>query len=59
METITLDIVYYTLKSAKRLGSDKDNPEGTRYIQLSETLTNKITNTLKQVINLAANEQVR
>ena len=30
------------LKTATRIGSDEDEPEGTRYIILSDTLTNEM-----------------
>ena len=31
-----------SLENAERLGSAKDEPEGSRYIQISETLVNEI-----------------
>ena len=35
------------LKSAQRIGADKDEPEGTRYIMLSDTLASKIITCLE------------
>ncbi len=34
------------LSQANRLGAEKDEPEGARYIQLSETLVKKMVNIL-------------
>lgn len=36
MPSITLNV----LRMAPRVGAEKDEPEGSRYIQLSETLVN-------------------
>lgn len=36
------------LKTAPRSGTDKDEPEGSRYITLSDTLVNKITTYLSE-----------
>lgn len=51
-----LDFVIEALKKAKRLGSDVDMPEGSRYIMLSETLVNKmiseIENQKKQMMTI-------
>jgi len=39
------------LDKAERIGADKDEPEGMRYIQLSDTLAKKISAKLRVVIN--------
>lgn len=36
------------LDTAERLGSDTDEPEGNRYIQISDTLAKKLSDDLKQ-----------
>jgi hypothetical protein len=42
METSRLGLrdVYFILKTARREGAEKDEPEGARYIQISDTLAN-------------------
>jgi hypothetical protein len=39
------------LKSAPRLGAENDIPEGTRYIQISETLVNKIISDIQEYLD--------
>lgn len=39
------------LRERPRQGSDKDEPEGTRYILLSDTLASKISSNLDIVVN--------
>jgi len=41
-DTITFHNVLDILEKAPRLGSDKDEPEGTRYIIISDTLAKKM-----------------
>ena len=36
-------------KNAQRIGNSEDNPEGTRYIQMSDTLANEL---LRELIDL-------
>lgn len=38
------------LDNSKRLGGDVDMPEGSRYIQVSHTLANKLSNELKNIL---------
>ena len=38
----TLDQIIKMLKEATRMGAEKDEPEGARYIQISETLVNEL-----------------
>ncbi len=38
-----------TLRIADRIGAEKDVPEGTRYIQLSDTLANEIADDLERI----------
>jgi len=37
-----MDKLLQCLKQATRIGADKDEPEGERYIQISETLVNEM-----------------
>jgi hypothetical protein len=39
---LPLQGIYLILQTAPRLGGDKDNLEGARYIQISETLVNQM-----------------
>ena len=39
------------LKIAKRIGYRTDDPEGVRYIQLSDTLVNMMINSLEEIKN--------
>jgi hypothetical protein len=39
-EYLTIQEIVESLKSAPRLGAEKDDPEGARYIQISDTLVN-------------------
>ena len=43
-----LQKVMTILLTATRLGADKDEPEGARYVQISETLVNQMIEYLKQ-----------
>jgi hypothetical protein len=43
-----LEDVIDILKKAERLGNEKDDPEGTRYIMLSDTLANKMIEGLEE-----------
>lgn len=43
----TLAWVEAVLRTATRIGADKDEPEGTRYIQISETLVNQMCEALR------------
>lgn len=38
------------LKTAPRSGTEKDEPEGSRYIQISDTLTNQMVEYLEDYI---------
>ena len=38
------------LKNADRLGTDKDEPEGARYIQISDTLANYMITQLEEYL---------
>jgi|WetSurMetagenome_2_1015567.scaffolds.fasta_scaffold154388_3 hypothetical protein len=49
MEMTIKDIILI-LESADRQGSEKDEPEGTRYVQVSDTLLQKIIDVLKMKI---------
>lgn len=40
------------LNLASRIGNDKDDPEGSRYILISDTLANEIVIKLKNIMNL-------
>ena len=39
------------LERADRIGQPTDEPEGVRYIQISDTLTNEIINSLEDIIS--------
>ena len=39
---MSINDIITILKSSERSGTDKDEPEGTRYIMLSDTLASKI-----------------
>ena len=47
---MTLEDIKHILIMADRIGSDKDIPEGTRYIQLSETLVEEMIEVLDEEI---------
>lgn len=38
------------LRAAERMGSSTDDPQGSRFIQLSDTLTKEITDKLFKII---------
>ncbi len=42
--------VIEVLKNAKRIGAEKDNPEGVRYIQISDTLANQLIEKLEKYL---------
>jgi hypothetical protein len=44
-----LDETIKLLETAPRLGADTDNPEGMRYIQISDKLANAMAFALKEV----------
>ncbi len=39
--------ILYLLEYSPRMGSEEDNPEGTRYIQISDTLAKRLTTDLR------------
>ena len=39
-----------SLKEAERMGQDSDEPEGNRYIQISDTLAGKMAGKLLEII---------
>lgn len=47
---ISLDSILLILMAAPRLGADKDTPEGVRYIQISETLTDQMIKTIEEYV---------
>lgn len=47
---LTLRSLIIHLRDAPRLGSDKDVPEGARYIQISDTLALQIASELEQML---------
>ena len=44
--------VLKALRDAPRIGADKDIPEGTRYIQISDTLALKMERNIEYLINI-------
>lgn len=48
---MTLNDVVEILKTAPRMGAEKDEPKGTRFIQLSETLVEQIVQELESWID--------
>jgi len=44
----TIQKIIDLLEKAPRMGTDKDEPEGTRYIQISDTLAKEIVAQLKE-----------
>jgi hypothetical protein len=48
MDCTIADIILI-LENALRMGAEIDDPEGVRYIQLSDTLAQKIISTLKNI----------
>jgi DNA-directed RNA polymerase subunit RPC12/RpoP len=46
----TVHQAYELLKNARRIGSEEDNPEGSRYIQVSDTLANQLANKLNKLL---------
>lgn len=45
-----IEEVIEVLKSAKRIGAEKDEPEGVRYIQISDTLANQLVGKLEEYL---------
>jgi len=43
-----LTFVREALRCSRRMGADKDEPEGSRYIQISDTLARKMVKALKK-----------
>ena len=56
---MNIDDVINILESAPRLGGEIDSPEGTRYIIMSDTLANLISETIKTYLNQHAPEHGR
>jgi len=44
---LSLESIYFILKNANRIGAKEDNPEGTRYIQISDTLAKRMMKTIE------------
>ena len=49
MTMLTLKAVIAVMKSARRIGGETDVPEGTRYIQISDTLAKQMAAALRKV----------
>jgi len=47
-EIMELKDIIHILKAAERQGADKDDPEGARFICISETLADKMIEALEQ-----------
>jgi len=45
-----LELINIILAKSERIGADKDYPEGARYIQISETLVNKMIETIEEIL---------
>ena len=45
-----LNDILETLRNAERMGQSKDEPEGVRYIQISDTLANELADRLEDHI---------
>lgn len=52
MDIFSLDEVIKILKQAPRIGSSEDSPEGSRYIQMSDTLADKVISSLEYYNNI-------
>ena len=48
----TIRDVINVLRSAERLGASEDNPEGVRYIQISDTLATQLADRLEAHLNM-------
>jgi hypothetical protein len=48
--SLALESIYLLLKTAPRIGPARDGPEGIRYIQISDTLANKMTATIEAYV---------
>lgn len=48
---LALESIYLILHEAPRIGADKDEPEGARYIQISDTLANKMLKTIEAYVD--------
>lgn len=46
---ITLEDIKIALEAAPRIGEEEDEPEGVRYIQVSDTLAKRIVRTLELI----------
>lgn len=46
-DLFSIEEIIDILKRADRIGQEKDDPEGVRYIQISDTLANKIIKSLE------------
>lgn len=46
-----IEIVIHVLRSTQRFGRRVDDPEGVRYIQISDTLANEMASGLEQLLN--------
>jgi hypothetical protein len=51
--------VINVLRSAERLGHGEDNPEGVRYIQISDTLASKLADDLEAYLTMTDPGAVR
>jgi hypothetical protein len=47
---LSLESLYLILSTATRIGTEKDVPEGSRYIQISETLANRMLATIEAYV---------
>jgi len=48
---MALESLYLILSTAPRNGTDKDEPEGTRYIQLSATVADRMLKTIEAYVD--------
>lgn len=49
MKNTVIDDIISMLETAHRFGAEIDEPEGARYIRLSETLVNQMISMLRQM----------
>ena len=52
MEMYTIGDVVEALENAERIGTEKDIPEGSRYVKMSDTLILKLIDTLESVADV-------
>lgn len=48
---LALESIYLILSAAPRIGADKDEPEGARYIQISDTLASRMLRTIERYVD--------